>query len=462
MGLIRTYKTTLTTVNCLKFRNLRGVFISSVIDKIVMKNFSSTWFICNILHSYKTFVGFLFITFFVFSAAFAQDYQEISGTVSDANNGDELVFADITIENTNIRTVSNAEGEYLLKIPNEYLSNKIVFSFLGYQEKQFTLEQLKSMNGNVSLPTLVTELGEVSLSIPKDAKTLVRESLKRKGNYLDQNTLMTAFYRETIKKRRQNASLAEAVVEIYKEPYNTNRNDAVRLIKSRKNTNYSKLDTIALKLQGGPFNTIYSDLIKYPEFVFSTENIDNYNFKFLPSTQINDRRVYVVQFEQRPEIVTPLYYGKLYIDAQTYALTSAVYNLNVEDEDLAAELFVQKKPRRVSVYPTEASYRVDYKTKDGKWYYGYSNILLTFKVDWKGKLFNSVYTLQSEMVITDWDFNTSDKKIEAGERLRPSVILTDEASGFADPDFWGEYNIIEPEKSIEQAIKKINRQLLRS
>ena len=33
------------------------------------------------------------------------------------------------------------------------------------------------------------------------------------------------------------------------------------------------------------------------------------------------------------------------------------------------------------------------------------------------------------------------------------------ASGFSDPNFWGAYNIIEPEKSIESAIKKISKQL---
>ena len=49
-------------------------------------------------------------------------------------------------------------------------------------------------------------------------------------------------------------------------------------------------------------------------------------------------------------------------------------------------------------------------TKNGKWYYGYSKIQLTFKVNWKRKLFNSVYTLNSEMAITDW------KKIE-GETI---------------------------------------------
>ena len=46
--------------------------------------------------------------------------------------------------------------------------------------------------------------------------------------------------------------------------------------------------------------------------------------------------------------------------------------------------------------------------------------------------------------------------------MKSSIILNDEALGFADPDFWGEYNIIEPEKSIESAIKKIRRQLRRN
>jgi hypothetical protein len=46
--------------------------------------------------------------------------------------------------------------------------------------------------------------------------------------------------------------------------------------------------------------------------------------------------------------------------------------------------------------------------------------------------------------------------------MKTSMILTDEAIGFSDPDFWGSYNIIEPEKSIENAIKKIIKQLSKS
>ena len=111
--------------------------------------------------------------------------------------------------------------------------------------------------------------------------------------------------------------------------------------------------------------------------------------------------------------------------------------------------------------PTEATYRVDYKTKNGKWHYGYSNIQAAFKVKWKNKIFSNTYTLDIEMAITDWIINaTGDRKPD--NSLKSSIILIDEASGFSDPEFWGEYNIIEPEKSIESAIKKIAKQLNRA
>ena len=269
---------------------------------------------------------------------------------------------------------------------------------------------------------------------------------------------MTGFYRETIKKRNRNASLSEAVVTIKKQSYTTNKSDDITLIKARKNTNYARLDTLALKLQGGPFSSLYTDMIKYPKFIFNNSTIANYDFTFGRSTQIDNRLIYVVNFIQKKNISSPMYYGALYIDAQTNALTSASYNLNVENREEATKLFVRKKPLTAKVYPTEAFYRVNYRTKDGKWYYAYSNILLTFKVNWKNRWFNSKYTLQSEMAITDWEINEKTVKTKT-QKLRPNSILQNKASGFSDPDFWGAYNIIEPEKSIENAINKISKQL---
>jgi CarboxypepD_reg-like domain len=390
-----------------------------------------------------------------------QSYSEYKGIIIDSNTKSPLSFADLTVKGTNIRTVTNREGEFLLKVPNNLLDKKIIVSFLGYETKEISIQNLKQKKNIISLNVSVTELSQININVPKDAEALVRATINRESkNYQSEQTIMTAFYRETIKKRKKNASLSEAVVKIYKQPYISLKNDGIKLIKSRKNTNYSRLDTLALKLQGGPFSTLYSDIVKYPEFIFTEATFPYYEFSFEPNTEINNRQVYVVKFQQLANVVSPFYYGKLFIDAETFALTSAIYNLNVENREQATTLFVRKKPRKVSIYPIKASYRVDYKSKNGMWYYGYSNIQLAFKVKWKNKLFSSNYTLDIEMAITDWEKNITEK-LKPKHGLKPSVILSDEASGFSDPEFWGKYNIIEPEKSIESAIKKIVKQLER-
>ena len=343
------------------------------------------------------------------------------------------------------------------------MEGNVIISFLGYKTINMPLAQLKEDNNRILMEVSIVQLSEVNLTVPKDAKALVREMLRKKGdNYLGDPALMTAFYRETIKRRKKNVSLSEAVVNIYKTPYTSERRDAVQLFKARKSTDYTKLDTVALKLQGGPFNALYVDIMKYPEYIFTDESIEDYTFSFDRSTMVNDRLLYVVDFRQRANVTEPLYVGKLYIDASKKVLTSAIYNMNITDREQAARLFVRKKPARASVWPTEVAYRVDYREKDGRWYYGYSNVLLEFKVNWDDKLFNSVYSLSCEMAVTDWEKNLEGSLPKSKDRIRSTIILNDEAIGFADPDFWGEFNIIEPEKSIESAIRKIQRQLKRS
>ncbi len=405
----------------------------------------------------------MMVTFITGVKAQQDNFKEFSGEVLDKTTKKPLVFATLSLENSNVSTITNTEGEFLIKVPETATDGTINISFLGYKSLSLPLAQLKDVNNKLFMTESVTELSEVNIRVPKDAEGLVRETLKKKGeNYISDPTVMTAFYRETIKKRRKNVSLSEAVVNIYKTPYNSNKRDALKLYKARKSTDYSKLDTVALKLQGGPFNALFVDMVKYPDYIFTDETINYYNFSFVNSTRVDDKLIYVVQFEQKPEFIDPMYTGKLYIDADKKILTSAIYSLNITDKNLAARMFVRKKPRNANVWPTEVAYRVDYREKDGKWYYGYSNALLEFKVDWDKRLFNSVYSMSCEMAITDWEKNLTNAVPKSKDRIKSSIILSDEAIGFADPDFWGEYNIIEPEKSIESAIKKIQRQLRRA
>lgn len=411
----------------------------------------------------------LFLILFLFTTtcvtyvyAQSSNFIEYTGEILDSNTKKPLIFASLTIENTNHSTITNSEGEFSLKVPVNEVNGNLVIGFLGYKTKTIPLTNLDKNDNKILMDEFIMALSEARIDAPNNAEKLVMETLDKKGNnYLNESTVMTAFYRETIKKRRTNVSLSEAVVNIYKAPYSSNKNDALELYKARKSTDYNKIDTVALKLQGGPFNTLFVDMVKYPEYIFTPETISYYDFSFDTSTRVNDQLIYVIDFKQKEEILDPLYKGKLYIDATNKILTSAVYSLNITDRRLASQMFVRRKPKNAEVWPTEVSYRVDYREKNGKWYYGYSNVLLEFKINWDKRLFNSVYSMSCEMAITDWEQNIDNAIPKSKDRIKSSIILSDEAIGFADPNFWGEYNIIEPEKSIESAIKKIQRQLRR-
>jgi hypothetical protein len=145
----------------------------------------------------------------------------------------------------------------------------------------------------------------------------------------------------------------------------------------------------------------------------------------------------VVYFKAKESGLNINYNGNLYIDSQTLALVSADYYLDLSNKTRTKNLLVRKKPRDVEVYPLEANYKVNYKINGNKWYFNYAHLNLTFKINKNANYFNKVYTLSSEMAITDWEINTTNKKVKAKDRLKPSVIIADAISGFSDPDFLG-------------------------
>ncbi len=385
-------------------------------------------------------------------------FQTYKAKVVDGNTKNALAFAGIHIEGTNYTTVSNKEGEFSIKYSEDATNAVVVIHYIGYKSKRIKLIDITADTKTIELDPAAVELPEVSV-ISKDAETLVTGMFDNRGkNYANTEEHLTAFYRETIRKNKTYASLSEAVIDISKQPYSSYKSDIVSIYKSRKKTDYTKVDTLIFKLMGGPFNNLYLDLIKYPEMIFTDKMLDNYDFTFDRSTRVGNRLIYIVDFNQKKHIQEPLYSGKLYIDAQSLALKSAVFKLNLNFKNVAS-MFIVKKPTNADVTPIEASYRVDFIENDNKWYFGYSRIELGLRINWKKKLFNSNFHSTIELAITDKDKLMSSNTIARDQRIKPSVVITDEASGFADTEFWGKLNVIEPEKPIETAIRKIQKQL---
>ncbi len=397
------------------------------------------------------------IVFSIQGLLFAQQdtYFSISGIVKDSKTFEPISFASVTISGTDIGTVTNSEGEFVLKVSKALNAVTFEISHLSYINKSFNIEGSK--NEKVFyLEQHVFQLKEISI-IPDDPRSLVWMALNKiDENYSSKPNMMTGFYRETIRQKKDYLSISEALVEIYKAPYVGMQSDQVRIVKGRNGSNVKKADTLMVQLQGGPNVALLLDIVKNTHLSIALDDLDNYSFEITSFVKIDDKLNYVISFKPvvvRPE---PLYSGKLYIEKDSKAITMAEFSLDLEDEDKAARQFVQKKPTGLVFVPTVTNYLVTYKEQNGKYYLNYVRIDLKFKCDWKKKWFKNSYSIISEVAITD---RKEDKiaRFANQDLFKSNMILADKIVSFTDADFWEDYNIIEPEQSIQSAIKKFTK-----
>jgi hypothetical protein len=146
-----------------------------------------------------------------------QTLLTFKGKVVDAETGNPLVFASVAVKETNVATITNIDGEFLIKITETQTSKNLEVTFLGYKNKTVPLTDLREdgYKNVISMTTAPIPIKEIIVK-PIDPEVIVRNAIGRIGrNFTNEPNLMTAFYRETIRKNRTYVSIGEAVVEIF-------------------------------------------------------------------------------------------------------------------------------------------------------------------------------------------------------------------------------------------------------
>ena len=409
----------------------------------------------------------------------------ITGTVRDRETRRRMENVTVTLVGTSIGTVTNADGVFSLKISGSLTSRNLEFSHIGYQNTSMlipatseitafssnsnpnstsstnqTNTQIFSANHTVTIwmtPT-ARQLDE-ALIFGADARQLVEEALRNiPENYPRTNNQLQSFYRETVQKGQRYISVSEAMMDVYKTPYlrRDPDRDRVRLTKARRLMSQKASDTLAVKVEGGPTQSLYLDIVKNPDILFNLQTLDYYSFILEPYEMMDGRIQYVIRFEPRAIVDYALCEGRIYIDREELAITRAEYFLDVSDIDKATSAILRKKPFGIRFRPLEVHQVVQYKLQGDVAYLSYIRNEIRFKCDWKRRLFSSVYTARSEMVVVERD-EQPQNPISRQEAFKSSQIFYDMVNVYWDEDFWKDYNIIEPTESLENAVKKLRR-----
>lgn len=384
-----------------------------------------------------------------------------SGKIIDKLTKKPVIFANVHVVGHSIGTVSNSDGEFVLKVPMGLAGGKLGITHLGYRNFQVDLSELTKEGYVIAMEPEPIPITEVIIR-SNDPLTLLQAAMRRiEENYPVKPAMVTGFYREAIKKNRSYVELAEAILDVYKAPYNkVYDEDRVKIYKGRKSQDVERMDTVTFKLQGGPKTVFLLDVVKNPEILLEPDYMKFYKYSLSGMATVNDKDCYVIEFDQRPDVNEPLYSGKIYLDVNNLAITGLEFRLSDIGLHLASNVLVKKKPVSMQVETLSGNYLVNYKEFNNKWYLNYVRSELKFRCKWKKKLFNTTFTVMSEMAVTDID-TVNISRFAYRESARMSDVFADQVDYFKDEGFWGDYNYIKPDETIQEAIRRLNRRVIR-
>lgn len=97
------------------------------------------------------------------TSLFAQDFKIVKGIVKSAESKQVLEFASIQLMGTELKTISNTEGNFEIKVPLSVKNAQLRISFLGYADRVFSVDQFDTKEKVIELFSQVTELEGVEL-----------------------------------------------------------------------------------------------------------------------------------------------------------------------------------------------------------------------------------------------------------------------------------------------------------
>lgn len=382
---------------------------------------------------------------------------KLTGIVHNKRNLNPIPFANVFVPYQSTGTITNSEGEFELMLPRDNLPDSLMISCIGYSTAVIHSREYLTQEIDIRLNPYRFQIDELIIR-PEDPLLLIQNALNKVGdNYSRKPVMLTAFFREVSRQDDKYIGLSEALIDIYKASYLNEENDLVRLKKGRRGTNIQESELVNLVVEGGLYNNIQLDIMKYGVDFLDPKYFNHYEYNFEKQITYNNRQTYVIGFNYKDDLDIPGFNGQLYLDVQSLALVRAEFSISKESMQHAYSILVKKVPRGFRIRPKYGKYEVEYRFYDGLWNLSHArseiSLRLRKKRDKKGTGFSCQFIAASEFVITGQTTGNVEK-IKYRDASKPHDILYEQISD-TDLEFWGNETVIIPEEPLLQTFEKL-------
>lgn len=385
-------------------------------------------------------------------------FLSIGGKIIDAETSEPLPYATIGISHRGKGTVTNFNGDFVLRISEENLFDTLTVSYVGYVNR---LLPVRSLPGNVMTITMDRDFIPIPEIIirAQDPLMIIRKTISAvASNYGTTPAMLTGFYREGVYRKKEPQVYSEAVVKIYKSPYARSlQNDQIKVIRSRKIENLEAKDTLAVRLKAGLSATLSLDGMRHLFDFLDPESFNTYEYHLTDIVTIDGQTAYVISFRQKSWVTEPLMQGDIYVNVDNYSVVLAEFEVNPLYVDKTGESFISRLPRDYSMKPEYVRYRARYRLVDGRYYLSHVRGDLGFSARGRKRVFSSPFNVFFELAITE---HSTEKAARFDhEELAPVYSIFSQTINGYDEGFWKDFDFLKPEEDLVEALGKLKVRL---
>ncbi|MEL7145096.1 MAG: carboxypeptidase-like regulatory domain-containing protein [Bacteroidota bacterium] len=382
--------------------------------------------------------------------------RELRGSVIDQSTQEPLPFATIGFRNHRVGTVSDQNGNFVLRYEAALAVDTLTISYIGYNDYSFLIGS--DADVQILMSPAVFQFEEVvirSVSAEQYMKKVVRRIPE---NFLDIPFETVSYYRERLDENQIPIKFAEAGFVSFQHPYfsdSANHHQLV-LFEDKSESEMQFLRKKALKRQekarkkaeasgeefeddsdfstvqanfGGPESILNGDPVRGLSEFMDTTMFKKYRFEFHEATSYNGKPVEVISFQTRGKVDQARANGLIYVDKASLAV------IKIEKEGKFVVPFALKPLLYLLGFSISGGKIVsDYKYKsfNGKWYPENLHHQLWIKIT-KHNMFskNEYANLKIEQVMSTKEINTNevapivkDKRFDVSKDMDQQVYAT--------------------------------------
>jgi len=420
----------------------------------------------------------VFSIFFV-EITVSQDPRPISGMIKDAITGDPLSYAQISVNNSTLGTVSNEEGVFRLKMPDSRFpdagdSDTLLISFLGYQTEKIPVSSSESGTLQIFLIPVSLNLREVEIISLSPQEVLRRAFDSIPVNYGTDTIILTAFIRTQKMVNKKLAEYTEAIVEDMKDGYypfkpgETDKKHRVSnipyLYKGRVTSDTNLVNLLgevgaSARCLGCNF---VGDIAEFPyETVLDERDQKHYILKMEELANPEGGKIYRILFDQNEKTAKTLFQGEILINSRDFAILKITYKPSFK----AFDTYEKQKYNRLWYLNNQPGWvqemslgetTVTYAKRGDSW--ALSTIRQQYWVTYiqpqTRQRIN--YGYKNEVVITDFTRDPALIRAFKGDKTIGVNQRWDEVVGETDEVFWENFNYLPIEETLKKELNKLD------